>query len=148
MRQVQYHSLWVPFKFCIFDIINNMYRGRCSTWDVVSSIQILYLWHHKQLNVCIVMNVSLLYDVLELKKVLLLGRTFLFLKCFWGFWNASLLRSFFRCCRVVFDATLFRFFGQVTDMTQYAVSLYWDLFCSFGRSSRASLHCISWLLYK
>ena len=48
----------------------------------MSSIQISYLWHHKQLIVCIVLMVRLLYDVLELKKVLPFMQNFLF---FWEF---------------------------------------------------------------
>ena len=47
-----------------------------SELDVVSSIQILYLCNHKQLIICIVLMVSMLYDVLELKKVLLDGQNF------------------------------------------------------------------------
>ena len=41
--------LWVPFKSCIFDIRNNVLRKKKMTSSVVSSFQILYLWHQKQL---------------------------------------------------------------------------------------------------
>ena len=107
--------LWIADNFCIFVIINN-FQGIFESiaivvncWQflylcnhkqltiffsclhlVVNCWQFLYLCNHKQLIICIIMNINLLYDVLELKKVLFSGRTFLFLKCFWGFWNASL----------------------------------------------------------
>ena len=43
-------ALWVPFKSCIFDIRNNLTVFQCSSQYVVSSFQILYLWHQKQLS--------------------------------------------------------------------------------------------------
>ena len=41
--------LWVPFKSCIFDIRNNYLKNWVFRTIVVSSFQILYLWHQKQL---------------------------------------------------------------------------------------------------
>ena len=40
--------LWVPFKSCIFDIRNNHLVRHEGDQRVVSSFQILYLWHQKQ----------------------------------------------------------------------------------------------------
>ena len=47
-KTIHFISLWIAFKFCIFDIRNNVVLALGINHGVVNCFQILYLWHQKQ----------------------------------------------------------------------------------------------------